>query len=470
MQEATGPAGHWFYGHLMDLRDDSLGTLMRAFREHGDVSRLRFGPFRIYLLAHPDHIETVLRSNYQNFDKHLPTYRQLQSILGLGLLTSDGELWQRHRRIAQPAFHKGRLASFGPTMVESAEGMAARWSTLASQGGRTDLHEEMMALALEVAAKTLLGSGLRSGETQAVGEALGSLLHEFHRRLHKLVRFPEWVPTRGHRAMGRAKATLNGVVRRIITEQRQLHGTATADIASVEDASGGSCPFRGTDDHLLRRLMAARDDESGAALDDHELRDEVMTMFLAGHETTANALTWTWILLARHPEAAQRLRQELHRELGDRPPTAEDLPRLPWTRQVIEESMRLYPPAWVVERRVRADTVLGGYRIPRNSVVLMSPWVTHRHPGLWSDPETFDPERFSPENVQGRHRNAYFPFSFGPRVCIGAGFARLEMPLLLATLAQRFEVLLDEPEALELDPNITLRPRHGVPITIRKLA
>ncbi|MEM7584140.1 MAG: cytochrome P450 [Acidobacteriota bacterium] len=444
------PAPSRIFGHLKQFKHDALNTLTRAHRDYGEVAAFRLGPMQAFLLAHPDHVQQVLQSHHRNYDKRLPSYSRMKVLLGEGLLTSEGEHWRKHRRIAQPAFSRGRLVPFGEVMVGAAEELSPALTAAAASGEPIDTHVEMMRLTLQIASETLVGTDVRS-EAAAIGSALNAVLEGFNDRLYRIFPLPEWVPTPANRRFFGAKRTLDQLVLEIIDARRR----------SSEPR-----------DDLLGRLVSARDEETGEAMDDQQLRDEVMTLLMAGHETTANALTWTWLLLAQHPHVADRLRNELDEVLGGRTPQHDDLSRLPFTKAVIDESMRLYPPAWIVERRAIADDVVGDYRIPARSVVFASAWVTHRHPQFWDDPEAFRPERFLPDAPRLEHRFAYFPFGAGPRVCIGGSFALLEARLVLATLAQRFELALatGAAENLELDANITLRPKHGLRMTVRSLS
>ena len=444
LEPGSLPVGSFVLGHLEQLKADALGMLMESFRTHGDVSAFRFGPIRALLVAHPEHIQHVLLGNHDNYDRRIVSYQRMKTLLGEGLLTSEGPFWRRQRRIAQPAFHHGRIVPFGGPMVQAARETAEAWRPAADDSEPIDVHREMMALTLRVAAETLVGTDVRS-ESSAVGQALNAVLRDFNDRLYALLPIPEWIPTPANRRLVRAKRTLDRLVLGIIEERRRSNERR---------------------DDLLARLMEARDEETGESMTDRQLRDEVMTILMAGHETTANALTFTFYLLAEHPEVAATLRAELDEVLAGRAPTVEDLAQTPYTKAVVEESMRLYPPAWVVERRAIADDAVGPYPIRAGTVVMISSWVTHRHPDFWDDPETFDPGRFLPGAPRPRHRFAYLPFGGGPRVCIGGGFALLEARLLLATLAQRYE-LERVPGPLELDPNVTLRPRRGLWMTPR---
>lgn len=442
------------FGHLSQFEADSLGMLERGVREHGDICRFRFGPVHGMLLARPEYVQHALLARADTYDKRLLSYDMLRKILGNGLLTSEGEFWRRQRRIAQPAFHRGRLQGFVTIMVEEALKTAQTWDEAARNGRIVDVHRDMMRLALQVVSRSLLGADL-ADDVGRIGQGLDVSLEHLQHLMHHPFYPPDWVPTPRNLRFSRHRKSLERLVDGIIGERRRS-GEVHHD--------------------LLAMLMEARDEETGEGMTDAQLRDEVMTLLLAGHETTANALTFTFHLLAHHPEALARLRQELDAELGGEPPDFDSMGRLAFTRQVVDESLRLYPPVWVVERRAGHDDVIGGYHVPAGSVLFVSAWITQRHPEVWPEPERFLPERFAPEAVRGRHRYAHFPFGGGPRVCIGATFALVEARLALAILASRFE--LEPVEApgqdprdwtrLQLDPGVTLRPVHGLPMRIRR--
>jgi cytochrome P450 len=428
------------------MRADPLGLLMRSFQDHGDVVRLRFGHMPVFLLAHPDHVRHVLRENHRNYSKRTPSIARVKLVMGEGLVTSDGELWRRQRRIAQPAFHQQRIAGYAGRMTAAAAELLQEWEHAAERDEPLDVAEEMSRLAQRIVGETLLGSDVR-GEVGEVGEALGFLLGESRKDLYRVFPRPLWLPTPAQRRVRRARRLLDRVVYRIIARRR-------------------AAPEAGDD--LLSLLVHARDEETGEAMSDRQLRDEVMTIFLAGHETTANALAWTWLLLARFPEARRRLAAELEQVLGARTPTVADLPYLTYTEMVLRESMRIYPPVWAVSRRAEGDDEIGGYPIPRGALVIISPYVTHRHPAFWEHPERFDPERFAPERHEGRHRYAYFPFGGGPRKCVGEAFAMMEARLVLAMAARRFRLDLEPGHPVEPQPTITLRPLHGLRMRVRR--
>ena len=412
---------------------------MDSFRDYGEVVRFRFGPVVGHLVSSAEGVSHVLVENNKNYGKQTRGYRNLRYVLGNGLLTSEGETWKRQRRIAQPAFHRQRIAGFAQAMVRAAEDAAADLES--RRGLEIDMHHEMMRLTLRVVGETLLAYDPTDAADE-VGAALAYLLAIANERTSRILDLPPLLPTRENLEFRRALATLDAVVLRMIGERRKSPGD------------------RGD---LLSMLIESRDAETGEAMDDRQLRDEAMTILLAGHETTANALTFTWLLLSRYPAAFRELRSELQRVLGGRSPQVDDLPRLTLTRRILQESMRLYPPAWIITRSVIGPDEIAGYQIPARSVLFISPYVVHRHPGLWEDPEGFDPERFADEPPRG----AYLPFGGGPRMCIGNAFATLEAELVLATLAQRLRFDLVPGGGVELEPSITLRPQNGIRMNVR---
>lgn len=432
---APSPAADPLIGHQRFARDP-LSSFLRIRESHGDVVRLQFGTLTAHLVSDPALVQAVLQDRARIYGKQTRGMRQLRLFLGDGLLTSEGDFWLRQRRIAQPAFQKKRIDALTPAMTAAAE--RARQGFV--PGRMFDMHEAMMRLTLEVVATTLLGSGIVEREAEIVGAAVDFITAETNRRLRNPIQLPLSVPTRHNRKFLEHRGNLDAIVFRIIEERRR---------------SGEQ------DDDLLSLLLHATDPETGEHMSDQQLRDEVMTMFLAGHETTANALSWAWVQLSRHPDVAQKLEAELQTVLGDRSPTLDDIPALVYTRQVMDEVMRLYPPAWTIARSPTEDDELGGYFIPKGSLVFVSPWVVQRHPGLFPNPEGFDPERFAP-GTKLAHRFAYFPFGGGPRLCIGRTFALVEATLLLATLAQHHRFDLVSGYTPVPESAVTLRPKGGV--------
>ncbi len=444
---APGPRGHLILGSLPDARRDPIALFMNARAQYGDLVRFRFGTMTAHLVSSPAGANQVLAENNKNYGKETRGFAQLRLILGNGLLTAQGDFWKRQRRLAQPAFHRNRIAGFATSMVRASEQCAARW---AEAKGPLDVHHEMMRLTLQIVGETLLGFDPTSAAAE-VSNALDFLLHLANDRMTRLFPLPVKLPTAEHRRMRLALRQLDSVVLRVIAERRAQ---------SAAEREGAA--------DLISMLMQARDLETGEAMTDAQLRDEAMTIFLAGHETTANALCWTFFLLSRYPAAGRELRAELKRELGGRSPTAEDLPKLRYTRMVLEEAMRLYPPAWIIARSVIGDDEIEGCHIPGGSIIFVSPYVTHRHPRIFENPEGFDPERFAPERAP-LAKGAYFPFGGGPRQCIGNGFAIMEGQLVLATLLQKFRLDLVPGYLAQPVPSITLRPKNGMPMELHPL-
>lgn len=427
-------------GHLQAFRRDPLALLTRGVRERGDAVDFRLFTRHLVLLAHPDQVRRVLQEHASGYDKGTRGFEVLRTLLRDGLLTSEGAHWLRQRRIAQPAFHRSRIATFGQTMTRAAEALVDRWRP----GETVDLSADMMRLTLRIVGETLLSTDVTT-EADRVGAALHVTLGHANEALGRILPRPLWWPGGKGRALRAAVATLDTVILDIIAARRVAAGP-------------------GPDD-LLTMLMEARDEETGETMNDAQLRDEVMTIFLAGHETTALALGWTWHLLARHPEVRERLHAAVDSALAGRSPTLDDLPRLGYVEQVVKEAMRLYPPAWAISRRALADDVVGGYAIPRGTIVLVSPYVTHRHPALWPAPDRFDPEHFDPDRERARPAFTYFPFGGGPRQCIGNSFAMLELVLVVAAIARRCRLDPVSDEEVGTNPSITLRPAR--PIAMR---
>ncbi len=427
-------------GHLRIMQKDQLGFVLRAREACGDVARFRFIVLPAHLLAHPDHVRHVLVDNHRKYDKQTKGFDVLRLVLGNGLLTSEGDFWKRQRRIAQPAFHRERIGRFADVMVHAAEDAVRRLSIASKTSATVDIAAEMMALTLRIAGETLLSADV-SKDTDEVGRSVSLLLHEAKIRILRPYPLPLSIPTPHNVRLKQCLDSLNTIVHRMIEERR-------GQTQRPND--------------LLTMFMEARDEETGEGMTDQQLRDEVLTMFLAGHETTANALAWTFYLLSKHPEANRKVIAELGDVLGGRSPTLSDCNKLVYTTAVLKESMRLYPPAWIIGRRAVEDDVIDGYEIPRDSFTFVSPWVTHRHPTFWPNPEGFDPERFMPGNVENIPRFAYFPFGAGPRLCIGQGFAMLEAQLIIATICQKVRMDLVPGHPVIPQPSITLRPQDGI--------
>ena len=435
-----GPRARWFGEHVLALKRNRLEFLQRMAR-YGDVSYVRIGPQPVFLFRHPGAIKDVLVTQHRNFIKGRGLQRA-KRLLGEGLLTSEGAFHLRQRRLAQPAFHRQRIAGYADVMAAYAERAAARWH----DGQETDIAEEMMRLTLAIAGKTLFDADVED-EAEEIGEALTAALEMFSLALLPGAELMDRLPLPHTRRFNRARARLDDVVYRMIDERR----------ASGED--------RGD---LLSMLMLARDVEGdGSAMTDEQIRDEAMTILLAGHETTANALAWTWDLLGRHPQAEARLQAEADAS-GSRTLGMDDVTRLPYTRMVLAESMRLYPPAWVVGYRAVDDCTVAGWHVPARSLCVMSQFIVHRDARWFPDPERFDPDRWSADRQAERPRFAYFPFGGGPRQCIGEQFAWTEGVLLLATIARTWRVRPLRPAMAEPYPVFTLRPKDGVPVRLER--
>jgi len=443
---APMPPGDPVIGHTRVFQDDPLHQFTRWAATYGDAVSLRIPGVDFALVLHPDGVKHVLQTNAKNYSKQTRGYEKMRLFLGNGLVTSEGEFWKRQRRIAAPAFHRQRIEGFAGAMTRATADMLARWG--AEGLAERDIDREMMALTMRIASETLLGKDL-SGEADAVGDALTFLTLNTNARIIRLVDPPLSWPTPENRRYLAAIKSVDDILAVLLEERRRSPG----------------------EHHdLLAMLMEAKDEETGEGMTDAQLRDEAITIFAAGHETTSNALAWTFLLLARHPEVAQRMYAEVDSVLGDRTPTLADLPAMPFTKNVIQESMRLYPPAWITGRRAEGDDEVCGYRVAKGTQVLVSQWATHRHPKFWEDPEAFDPDRFTPARSEGRPQFAYFPFGAGPRICIGNTFAMMEAQLILAMVSQKYRLELSPGAHVEPERGITLRPGPALPMRLRPRA
>ncbi len=445
-RRAPGPPGNFIFGNLPDLRRDPLHFYPEMCARYGDVVRFRgLGSFVWFLISHPDDIERVLKS--KQYPKGM-FIQNIKMLVGNGLVTSEGDFWRKQRRLAQPAFHRQRLESLATMMTGAAETLAEQWQPRVAHGQPLDVANEMMRLTLQIVGRALFSVDI-SGAADKVGAAVTVALDHINYRSLQPLALPERIPTPHNRRFLRARQTIDTLVDGIIAERRRSAAHGPDD--------------RGD---LLSMLLAARDEETGVSMSSEQLRDEVKTIILAGHETTAVTLPWAWYLLAHHPEIEQHLHDELAGVLGGRTPGLDDLPRLPYTRMVVDEVLRLYPPAWAVARQTMVDDHIQGYHIPAKSPVVMSQYVTHRHPEFWDKPNAFVPERFG-NGAEQRPRFAYFPFGGGPRICIGNSFALMEAQLLLATLAQRYDFRLVPQHPVVPEPTVTLRPKYGIRMMLR---
>jgi cytochrome P450 len=428
----TGLKG-WSFRALNQSPLEMFSELAR----YGDIVGIRVVNFRNIFVNHPDLIEEVLVAHPRRYIKGR-VLRANRHVFGEGLLTSEGDFWLRQRRLAQPAFHRAQIASYAETMVHYTQRMLESWRG----GEERDVHREMMRLTLQIVGKTLFDADV-AGDAQDVGKSL-ELLLEFGANFRRTLFIPHWVPTPTNLRIKREIHFIEGILYRIIGERR---------------ASG-----RDTGD-LLSMLLHAQDDD-GSRMTDKQLRDETITLFLAGHETTASTLSWTWWLLAQNPTVEAKLHAELDSVLGSRAPSLDELPRLPFTGNVITESLRLYPPAWGLARVVIEDHELGGYPVRKGMGVAMAQWVVHRDTRWYDTPEEFRPERWEGDFIKRIPRFAYFPFGGGPRQCIGNSFAVMEATLLLATIAQKYRLRLVPNHPVVPLASITLRPRHGVRVIL----
>lgn len=429
-------------GVMKEFNRDSLGFIERVQREYGDIVWSRFLYVPALFLYHPNEIEYVLATNAKNFVKAM-TLRSnfFQRLVGNGLLTSEGEVWKRQRRLTSPAFHRHRIANYADTMVNYTQRLTSTWK----DGETRDMHRDMMRLTLEIVVRCLFSADV-SDDVDHVGETLKQLVKPFAAQATLKWILNNRLPTPEHLRFNRLVKKIDQVIYRIIAERR----------AQGDDAGD-----------LLSMLLKARD-EDGSQMNDKQLRDEVMTLFLAGHETTALVLAWAWYLLGSNSEVEKKFHAELDEVIGDRAPTFDDLPRLKYTEQIAKETMRLYPPAYGLGREAIADCEIGGYRVPAGTQVFVFQWVTQRDARFFDDPLAFKPERWTEEFEAQLPRYAYFPFGGGPRACVGASFAMMEMILVLATIGKRYRLELVRDHPVETYPAMSLRPKHGVKVLVRE--
>lgn len=443
--DPPSPPGLPWLGNLPGLvRHGAVGYLSKQWQQLGDTFVLRVGDRRMVVLAHPDSVAHVLAKNAANYRKE-GSYENMRILTGDGLLTLEGDSWRKRRRLAQPSFHRAQIDRLMETMVRLTQRTLERWRGDFSREGVIDAHQEMLRLALEIVGEALFGQALNQETSDSSVHAFSDVLRIISDRGNAPVRLPLHWPTPDNLRLKHALSTLNRVTYQVIEQARQ----------------------RPNADTLLGTLIAARDADTGEALSDAEIRNEVVTLFVAGHETTALALSWGFALLGRAPDVVARMRDEVHRVLGERPPTAADLPKLVYLRQVIDEILRLRCPIWTVARDTQQDDEIGGFRVRARDIVLPSAYLTHRHPEFWEDPERFDPERFTPERVKARPQWAYYPFSLGQRMCIGNTFSLVESQVVLALLLQRCDFALVDPRPVPQRATFTLRPGRSIKVRIR---
>lgn len=421
---------------MPEMRRHTLQSFTNLTHKFGHIVRFK-GLWTSFLLTHPNDIEHVLQTNARNYHKGR-SYKMIKAATGNGLFVSEGDFWRRQRRLAQPAFHRQRIASFAQIMTNSTEEMLCEWQRNVAQDEPLEIVSEMMKLTLRIVGQTLFSTDLIE-EAAAMKRMLNVGRDYAIRRMWQLIRLPESFPTRANRFYREAMREGDRVVYGMIEERRS-------------GAKKNACD-------LLALLMEARDEETGEGMSDKQLRDEAFTIMVAGNDTTALALSWTWYLLARHADVEQKIHAELAAVLSGRTPTFEDLPNLKYTAMVIQEALRLYPPAWILGRTAIDEDEIGGFSIPAKSEIMLHTYMTHRHTDFWDEPEKFDPERFLPERSAARLRYSYFPFGGGPRQCIGNNFALMEAQLILATLAQKYQLRLVSDQSILPEASVTLRPR-----------
>lgn len=426
------------FGHLGVFKSRPLEMLSAWWRQHGDALRFRLGPKTLHLFSHPDLAEEILVQQADRFVKVYDPRRPvgLALVLGNGLVTSSGEVWKRHRRIIQPVFHRSRMVAMADRMAQVGEQRIAGWAD--REGQPVDIATEMMQLALEVISQTMFSTSMAQ-HIEHISRALRVSLKYAFDSFHNPLRLPSWVPTQRNREFRSVMQFMDELIYGLLAERRQS-GAQHGD--------------------LLNLLLQARDEETGGGLSDQELRDEALTIFAAGHETTANALAWTWYLLATHPEAKARFHGEVDQVLQGRTPNADDLQHLPYTRAIFDESLRLYPPAPAVQRKAATNTTICGLPLPAGALVLVCTYNLHRHPAFWSNPDQFLPERWL-NGERPAARYAYLPFGAGPRACVGIHFASVEGPLLLALIGRRYDLQLAQ-KSVEPELMVTLRPKGGI--------
>ena len=442
MTATPGPTALQILRQARNIQRNPLDFLLDCARSYGPLVQFRVGRAPAYALSEPEHIKHILQDNARNYSKDTLQFSSLKLVTGEGLATSEGELWLRQRRLMQPIFHRGSIAAFGAQMTEATERMLARWDAL-PDGTVLDVDAEMMKVTLEIVGRTLFSVDL-SREADALVRAVLAALDFVIYRAQTPWAWPLALPTPRNRGFRAALAVLDAAIAALLAKRR-THADPPHD--------------------LLTMLMEAKT-ESGEGMSEKQLRDEILTLLIAGHETTASALTWSWHLLAQHPEAAAVLQSELAAVLGGRPPTMDDLPRLPYTRAVFDEAMRLYPPVWLITRQAIAPDIVGGQAMPANSLIIISPYVVHRRADLWPEADSFSPERFlAPAE---RPRFAYLPFGGGPRLCIGQSFALAEGALVLATVAQRYCLTTAAGQSVHAEALVTLRPKGGLPMMLQR--
>jgi cytochrome P450 len=430
-------------GNLGQMRSNPFQLLLTAQREQGDIARLRLGPYTVHSVTHPDLIQYVLQDNNKNYIRG-KMYEQFKCFMGEGLLTNDGAAWVNHRRMAQPLFNRRSVDTMVSTMTLLSAAMIDEWERLARNREVFDLVPEMMHLSLGILSRVMFSTDISDEAKQlasAVRFSLTAMI--FSGSMSQLL--PSWLPLPYNLRVKRDRRSLHDVMDRLIADHQG----------------------EGRPDDLVSLLIEGRNQESGKQLSHIEVRDELMTIFLAGHETTGTGLSWMFYALSKHPEVRRNLEDEVDAVLGGRAPVLEDLPRMPYSRMIVDEALRMYPPIWLYPRDAVADDEIGGYHVPAGSSVFLTPYVTHRHPAFWDNPEAFDPERFNPAREANRPRYAYFPFGGGQRQCIGNHMALLQLQIVLVMVAQRFRMQVVSGHPIEQGFLVSLRPVNGILMTLK---
>jgi cytochrome P450 len=443
------PPGQLIFGHLRQMqRAGMLNFYVDAWKRYGDTIRFKMGPLNQFLFIKPEHVKHVMMTNADNYSKGIG-FKKLKMLAGEGLLTADNPIWKRQRRLMQPPFTAKAVTKFLKPMAESVETLIERWHRMAAGSTQLDIGQEMMRLAMDIIGRTMLSRRLDE-QADALGPAITAALQYINDRTVTMVDMPLFVPTAENVRFRQAQAVIDKFIGELITTRRANNDK----------------------DDLLALLIDARDDEDSTGMTDAQLRNEIFTVYLAGHETTAQLLTWTWYLLSQHPEVERNLHAEVDSVLGGRFPTMEDVRKLTYTFSVLQESMRLYPPVWMMPRDAIKDDEIDGVHIPARSMVIVSPYITQRHPDYWPEPLAFNPERFAPDSGRERLSCSFFPFGAGPRTCLGIHFATLEATLILAMVSQVYRLSLTPGCVVQEVAEATLRPRAPISMHLvpRKLA
>ncbi|GAB4579824.1 MAG: cytochrome P450 [Anaerolineales bacterium] len=437
-----GPRGVPILGVVPEMARDMLGLFTTTSRTYGGIAQLKVLNKTYLLITDPKHVKYILQDNYRNYIRGASVERG-RLLLGNGLPLIDGDFWLKERRLMQPAFHRHRLEKLTGSMIGMIAPFLARWQTFAQTGTPLDIHAEMIRLTLSVIVKAMFGEDI-SPQLEPLAKSFDVAAHFMLIRSQSAWPLPLWVPTPRHMAYKNAVRTLNEIIYPIIQRAR-----------------------REPRDDLLGLLLTMRDEETGEGMSDQQARDEVVTIFFAGHETTATALTWAFYLLSQHPEIEARVRDEITTVLGSRSPAFADLPNLPYLHRVLQETLRLYPSAYLFAREAVEDDVIDGYRIPAGKLIFICPFITHHDPAYWPDPERFDPDRFLPEQVAARPREVYYPFGEGPHVCIGNHLAMMEMQLILAMALQKYTWQLVPHHPVAIQPVVSLTPKYGMKMNLQ---